>query len=172
MPLRIGVDLGGTKIEGVVLDDASGQVLARERVATESARGYDHIVAAVAGLVARLEASHPGCASVGIGTPGAISSRTGLMKNSNTTCLNGRDLPGDLARTMGRPLLVENDANCFALAEARHGAGRDGRRRRGLRRRLRPAGRLAIDDVVAFSNGDAARGRDDMIDGDEAQRAG
>ena len=145
MPLRIGVDLGGTKIEGVVLDDASGQVLARERVATESARGYDHIVATVAGLVARLEATHPGCASVGIGTPGAISSRTGLMKNSNTTCLNGRDLPGDLARTMGRPLLVENDANCFALAEARHGAGRDGRLVFGVIMGTGVGGGLVID---------------------------
>src|SRR5262249_44343480 len=126
MPLRIGVDLGGTKIEGVVLDETGGQVLRRERVPTESARGYDHIVETVAALVERLLAAHPAAASIGTGTPGAVSSRTGLMKNSNTTCLNGRDLPGDLARRLGRPLLVENDANCFALAEARHGAGRGG----------------------------------------------
>lgn len=126
MPPRIGIDLGGTKIEGVVLDAAGDQVLRRERVPTDSARGYDHIVEAVAALVERLLAAHPDAASIGIGTPGAVSSRTGLMKNSNTTCLNGRDLPGDLARRLGRPLLVENDANCFALAEARRGAGRGG----------------------------------------------
>lgn len=145
MPLRIGIDLGGTKIEGVVLDDASGRVLARERVATESARGYDHIVTAVAALVGGLDAAHPGCVSVGIGTPGAVSSRTGLMKNSNTSCLNGRDLPGDLGRRLGRPLRVENDANCFALAEARHGAGRDGRLVFGVIMGTGVGGGLVID---------------------------
>ncbi len=127
MPVRIGVDLGGTKIEGAVLDDASEQVLARQRVATDSGRGYAHIVETVGALVDRLRAAHPDAVSVGIGTPGAISSRTGLMKNSNTTCLNGRDLPADLARRIGGPLRVENDANCFALAEARRGAGQGGR---------------------------------------------
>lgn len=126
MPLRIGIDLGGTKIEGVVLDDATGQVLARRRVPTDSARGYAHIVEAVGALVDGLRAAHPGCATVGIGTPGAISSRTGLLKNSNTTCLNGRDLAGDLAARVGGPIQLENDANCFALAEARHGAGQGG----------------------------------------------
>jgi fructokinase len=127
MPARIGIDLGGTKIEGVVLDDANGQVLRRERVPTERARGYAHIVETVAGLVERLLAAHPAAETIGIGTPGAISSRTGLMKNANTTCINGRDLVGDLRRRLGRPLRVENDANCFALAEARHGAGQGGR---------------------------------------------
>ncbi|MBX3028424.1 ROK family protein [bacterium] len=127
MPERIGIDLGGTKIEGVVLDDATGQVLRRERVPTESARGYDYVVDTVAALVERLRAAHPDAATIGIGTPGAISSRTGLMKNSNTACLNGRDLAGDLRRRIGSPLRVENDANCFALAEARHGAGQGGR---------------------------------------------
>lgn len=127
MPLRIGVDLGGTKIEGVVLDDATARVLARERVPTDSGRGYDHIVETVGALVDRLRAAHPGADGVGVGTPGALSSRTGLLKNSNTICLNGRDLAGDLARRVGGPLCLENDANCFALAEARHGAGRGGR---------------------------------------------
>lgn len=145
MPERIGIDLGGTKIEGVVLDDASGQVLQRERLPTESARGYDHIVATVAGLVERLRAAHPGAATIGIGTPGAISSRTGLMKNSNTTCLNGRDLVGDLRRRLGRPLRVENDANCFALAEARHGAGQGGRMVFGVIMGTGVGGGLVID---------------------------
>lgn len=126
MPARIGIDLGGTKIEGVVLDEAGERVVRRERVPTDSGRGYEHIVETVAALVERLDAGHGGRASVGIGTPGAVSSRTGLMKNSNTTCLNGRDLAGDLTRRLGRPLIVENDANCFALAEARRGAGQGG----------------------------------------------
>jgi fructokinase len=145
MTRRIGVDLGGTKIEGVVLDDVDGQVLARQRVPTESERGYEHIVAAVADLVARLAAALPGCASVGVGTPGAISSRSGRMKNCNTTCLNGRDLPGDLARRLGLPLRVENDANCFALAEARRGAGRDGRMVFGIIMGTGVGGGLVID---------------------------
>ncbi|MGH7785572.1 MAG: ROK family protein [Candidatus Binatia bacterium] len=123
---RIGIDLGGTKIEGVVLG-AAGEVLARERVPTESARGYEHIVEVTAGLVERLRALAAGGATVGVGTPGAVSSRTGLMKNCNTVCLNGRDLPGDLTRRLGAPVLVENDANCFALAEAVSGAGRGAR---------------------------------------------
>ena len=145
MARRIGVDLGGTKIEGVVLDDADGRVLRRERVPTESARGYDHIVETVAALVERLRAAHPDAGSIGIGTPGAISSRTGLMKNSNTTCLNGRDLPADLARRLGQPLRVENDANCFALAEARHGAGQGGRLVFGVIMGTGVGGGLVID---------------------------
>ncbi len=119
----VGIDLGGTKIEGVVLDD-DGQPLLRRRVATESERGYDHIVARVVELAETLLEVAPGCPLVGIGTPGAVSRRTGRMKNSNTICLNGRDLPTDVARRLGRPVRVENDANCFTLAEATAGAGR------------------------------------------------
>lgn len=145
MPARIGIDLGGTKIEGVVFDDAADEVLLRERVPTESARGYEHIVESVAALVERLLAAHRDATTIGIGTPGAISSRTGLMKNSNTTCLNGRDLVGDLRRRLGRPLRVENDANCFALAEARRGAGRDGRLVFGVIMGTGVGGGLVID---------------------------
>ncbi len=125
MSRRVGIDLGGTKIEGVVLDDDL-RVVRRQRMATESARGYEHIVDRVGGLADALRADAPE-ASVGVGTPGAVSSRTGLMKNCNTVCLNGRDLPGDLARRIGVPVRVENDANCFALAEAVGGAGRGAR---------------------------------------------
>jgi fructokinase len=120
---RIGIDLGGTKIEGIVLD-AGGCSLARERVPTERERGYDHIVARTADLVARLRPAAPGVAAVGIGTPGSISARDGTLKNSNTTCLNGRPLHADLERAIGLPVRMENDANCFAVAEAVHGAGR------------------------------------------------
>jgi fructokinase len=119
----VGIDLGGTKIEGVVLDEEAQPVL-RRRVPTESERGYDHIVARIAELAETLLEAAPGCRLVGLGTPGAVSRRTGRMKNSNTTCLNDRDLPADVARHLGRPVRVENDANCFTLAEATAGAGR------------------------------------------------
>jgi len=120
--LRIGIDLGGTKIEGVILDERN-HPLRRERIATESERGYDHILARVAAVAEPLLREAAECETVGVGTPGAVSARTGLLKNSNTVCLNGRDLPGDLARRLGRRIVVENDANCFALAEANAGAG-------------------------------------------------
>jgi fructokinase len=120
-PQRIGIDLGGTKIEGVALIDE--RIAARRRVPTEQERGYEHIVEATGRLTDELRALAPACSAVGIGTPGALSSRTGLMKNSNTVCLNDRDLPGDLRRRVGLPVVVENDANCFALAEATSGAG-------------------------------------------------
>ncbi len=121
-PRRIGIDLGGTKIEGIVLDN-EGRPLARRRVPTAQERGYEHIVEATGRLADELRALAPECGVIGIGTPGALSSRTGRMKNSNTTCLNGRDLPADLRRRIGLPVIVENDANCFALAEATSGAG-------------------------------------------------
>ncbi len=120
---RVGVDLGGTKIEGVVLDEV-GVPLARERVSTESGRGYEHILGRVQHVVERLRVYAPGCEAIGIGTPGAISSRTGRIKNSNTTCLNGRPLREDLQGLLGMDVLVENDANLFALAEALAGRGR------------------------------------------------
>jgi fructokinase len=119
----IGVDLGGTKIEGVALD-AAGRPLHRVRVATERDRGYDHILGRVAEVVAALRPHAPDAAVVGIGTPGSLSARDGRLKNSNTTCLNGRPLRADLEARIGMPVRLENDANCFALAEALHGAGR------------------------------------------------
>jgi fructokinase len=118
---RVGIDLGGTKIEGVVLAPG-GEVLTRQRIPTEAEGGYEHIVTRVGELAAALLAEAPDCPSVGVGTPGAVSRRTGRMKNCNTVCLNGRDLPADLADRVGREVRVENDANCFALAEATRGA--------------------------------------------------
>lgn len=119
---RIGIDLGGTKIEGVVLA-ADGTIVERRRVLTERERGYEHIVGRVATLVQDLLPLVPGCRAIGIGTPGATS-RGGLLKNSNTTCLNGRPVHADLEARVGLPIRMENDANCFALAEAVAGAGR------------------------------------------------
>src|SRR5207244_2674285 len=117
----LGVDLGGTKIEGVVLDDAL-QPVHRVRVATERARGYEHILDRVAEVVAALRPHAPEARVIGIGTPGSLSARDGSLKNSNTTCLNGRPVHADLARRLGLPVRLENDANCFALAGARGGA--------------------------------------------------
>ena len=117
----LGVDLGGTKIEGVVLDEAL-RPIHRVRVETGRARGYDHILDRVAEVVAALRPHAPEARLVGIGTPGSLSARDGTLKNSNTTCLNGRPLHADLERRLGMPVRLENDANCFALAEARGGA--------------------------------------------------
>lgn len=121
--LRIGIDLGGTKIEGVVID-AANQPVFRTRIATEQEHGYDHIINRIASLTETLRAHVRACAAIGIGTPGAISSVNGTLKNSNTLCLNGRDLRGDLQRRLGLQVIIENDANCFALAEALAGAAR------------------------------------------------
>jgi fructokinase len=119
--VRIGVDLGGTKIEAIALDD-SGAELCRRRIATPGG-DYRAIIGAIAGLVFGIE-RELGCrASVGVGTPGAQSLRTGLIKNSNSTVLNGKPLDRDLADALQRPVRLENDANCFALSEAVDGAG-------------------------------------------------
>lgn len=121
---RVGVDLGGTKIEGIVLD-AEGGELFRKRVATEQQHGYRHILGRIQSLHAELITSIAGKPhTFGIGTPGAISPRTGLLKNSNTVCLNGQPLKTDLENLLGRKIEIQNDANCFAMAEALHGAGR------------------------------------------------
>lgn len=121
MTARLGIDLGGTKIEGVALDE-SGSELARVRIPTP-AGDYEGIVKAVAGLVTRINESVDGSREmVGIGTPGAISPSTGLIKNSNSTALNGRPLDRDLREAMQRPLTIRNDADCFTLSEAIDGA--------------------------------------------------
>ncbi len=119
----IGVDLGGTKIEAVALD-AHGTALWRERVPTP-AGDYAAILATIAALVTRAEADlgATGC-SVGVGTPGSATD-AGLIKNANSTCLNGRPLERDLAEVLRRPVRTANDANCLALSEATDGAAAD-----------------------------------------------
>ena len=119
---RIGVDLGGTKIEILALDGA-GRELFRKRVPTPR-NDYRATVAAVAGLVGDAEKSIGGPATVGVGIPGALSRVTGLVKNANSTWLIGKPLRQDLERMLGRDVRLENDANCFALSEAVDGAGR------------------------------------------------
>lgn len=120
--MRLGVDLGGTKIEAVLLDDA-GAIAARRRVATP-AGDYAATVQAVARLVADLEGEHGAATSVGIGTPGALRPRVQTLKNANSTCLNDKPLKVDLEAALGRPIALANDADCLALSEATDGAGR------------------------------------------------
>lgn len=121
---RIGIDLGGTKIEGIVLDDA-GKELFRKRIETRQEQGYHAILDRIRGLYTELSGNIAGQAhTLGIGTPGAISLRTGLLKNSNTVCLNGQPVKSDLEKLVGHRIEIQNDANCFAMAEARLGAGR------------------------------------------------
>lgn len=122
-PLRIGVDLGGTKIEVIALDD-DGRELLRRRVPTP-ANDYEATLRAVAGLVENVECDIGRQGSVGVGTPGAISQATGLLKNANSTCLNGRPVKADLEALLGREVRIANDANCFALSEAVDGAACD-----------------------------------------------
>jgi fructokinase len=120
--MRIGIDLGGTKIEGVLMD-AGSRVLHRERVATP--RGdYAGALVAIAQLVAALE-SAAGTAGlpVGVGHPGSLSPATGRLRNSNSTWMNDQPLKQDLERALGRELRLANDADCFALSEATDGAG-------------------------------------------------
>jgi fructokinase len=119
--MRIGIDLGGTKIEAIALDDA-GATLLRRRVPTP-AGDYARTLSAVADLVATAEKELGQQGTVGVAGPGSISTRTGLIKNSNSTILNGKPLDRDLSTRLGRPVRLENDANCFALSEAVDGAG-------------------------------------------------
>ena len=119
--MRIGIDLGGTKIEGVALA-ADGRELDRRRIAAPRGN-YEDSVRAIAGLVAAIETATRESGKVGVGVPGAISPATGLIKNANSTWLNGRPLAEDVSRALGRPVRLANDANCFALSEATDGAG-------------------------------------------------
>src|SRR3954462_192273 len=119
--MRIGIDWGGTKIEAIALNDA-GAVLARKRIATPQ-HDYEACIAAATQLVREIETALGEAGTVGIGIPGAISLATGLVKNANSVWLNGRPLDKDMERALGRPVRVENDANCLAVSEAVDGAG-------------------------------------------------
>jgi fructokinase len=130
--LSLGVDLGGTKTEAALLrrfeDGSRFEVIARERVPTPGAHGYDAVLNSTRELVLRTLAGaglKPDQIAIGIGMPGGVTRREGFIKNSNTVCLNGRPFRQDLNRALSGKVLFENDANCFALAEARLGAARD-----------------------------------------------
>lgn len=118
--LRIGIDLGGTKTEIIALDIATGNELYRKRIPTE--RTYTGVVRDIRELVDSTERALRRSGTVGVGIPGTISRQTGLVKNANSTWINGKPLDRDLREALGREVQVENDANCFAISEARDGA--------------------------------------------------
>ena len=118
--MKIGIDLGGTKTEIAAFDDAGAERLRRRE--PTPAGDYAATLALIASLVADAERQLGAWATVGIATPGALSPSTGLMRNSNSTCLNQRPVKIDLQRMLGRDVRLANDANCFALSEAREGA--------------------------------------------------
>ena len=120
---KIGVDLGGTKTEGVLVDEEF-QVIERKRVPTNQNNGYESILNTIKDLVNDLKKNNEKT-SIGVCTPGALSKESGLIKNSNTQCLIGKDLKNDLEKTLEQEISIENDANCFALAEARLGAAKN-----------------------------------------------
>jgi fructokinase len=123
--MGIGIDRGGTKIEGAVLD-AAGRILVRRRVPTPRGN-YGATIAAIASVVEDLEREAGARCTVGVGMPGTISRATSLVKNANSVWLNGRPFDRDLASALGREVRCSNDANCFALSEAHDGAGRGAR---------------------------------------------
>ena len=120
---KIGIDLGGTKIEGVLVDEEF-QVIERKRVPTNQNNGYESILETIQNLVSDLKKNNEKT-SIGVCTPGALSKESGLIKNSNTQCLIGKDLKNDLEKILDQEISIENDANCFALAEARLGAAKN-----------------------------------------------
>lgn len=122
-----GIDLGGTKIEGAILDPTQpDRAIHRLRLPTESSKGYDHVLQQIVSVVSELEkvSAEKRPARIGIGTPGATEPSSGVLKNSNTVCLNGKPLRDDLTARLGVDVRLANDANCFALAEATLGAAR------------------------------------------------
>jgi len=120
---KIGIDLGGTKTEGILIDEEF-QVIERKRVPTNQTNGYESILNTIKDLVNDLKKNNEKT-SIGICTPGALSKESGFIKNSNTQCLIGKDLKIDLEKILNQELSIENDANCFALAEARLGAAKN-----------------------------------------------
>ena len=144
--MRIGIDFGGTKIEGAVLDE-SGAI--QHRIRRPSPRGsYDQSIAAIATMVADLERATGVTASVGIGIPGTISAATGLVKNANSTWLNGRPLGRDVEAQLRRPVRFANDANCFVLSEATDGAGAGSRVVFGVILGTGTGGGISVDGKV------------------------
>ena len=121
---KIGIDLGGTKIEGILLDENFNEIT-RKRISTNQDQGYDSILKSISSLIQDLRTKSNSESSIGICTPGIISKNTGLIKNSNTQCLIGKPLKNDLENILEQKISMENDANCFALAEATLGAGKN-----------------------------------------------
>lgn len=127
MSYLLGIDLGGTKIEGVIIEGRDNlNVKARKRIPTEQEKGYDHIINNISHLIQSLEIeSGTSFKHIGIATPGSIDSKSGLLKNSNTVCLNGKPFQNDLEIKTGKEIRLANDANCCALSETLFGAVKD-----------------------------------------------
>ena len=121
---KIGIDLGGTKIEGILLDDRFN-VVERTRIPTQQEKGYKSIINSIVSLVEELKIKASDNFTIGVSAPGAISKKSGLIKNSNTQCLIGMPLKEDLKQALDQEIAIENDANCFALAEATLGAAKN-----------------------------------------------
>ncbi len=121
--MRIGIDLGGTKTEGIVMAD-NGQIISRCRKPTPQAAGYDAVLNSIHTIVTDLEQEVSQPCTIGIGTPGSLSPETGLLRNSNTVCMNGKPVQSDLEQRLDREIRIANDANCFTLSEAIDGAGK------------------------------------------------
>ena len=119
--MRIGIDLGGTKTEGILMD-AAGNIVERQRRPTPQENGYEAVLDNIAGLVRHLEAIAGQPCRVGVASPGALSPATGLLRNSNTVCMNGQPVLEDLQSLLQREIRIANDANCFTLSEAVDGA--------------------------------------------------
>ncbi len=121
---KIGIDLGGTKIEGILLDDKFN-VIERTRISTQQEKGYNSIIDSIVSLVNSLKKISGDTVSIGVSAPGAISKKTGLIKNSNTHCLIGKPLKEDLEQALKQKIALDNDANCFTMAEATLGAAKE-----------------------------------------------
>ena len=120
--MKIGIDLGGTKTEGIIIDN-DGKELKRKRIQTE--KNYEGTIKGICSVVKNFENEFGNCSSIGIGMPGAVSLDSALVKNANSIWLNGKPLKKDLESELSRKVNLENDANCFALSEAVDGAGKD-----------------------------------------------
>ena len=121
---KVGIDLGGTKIEGILVDE-NYQTITRKRIPTNQEEGYNSILESIKSLVFELVQKSDEKVSIGICTPGALSLDSGSIKNSNTQCLIGKDIQNDLKNILNQEVSIENDANCFALAESKLGAGKN-----------------------------------------------
>ena len=120
--MKIGIDLGGTKTDGILIDE-NGEELGRKRIKTE--KNYKGTIDGIISIIKEFENHHSKIFSVGVGMPGAISENSSLIKNANSIWLNGKPLKKDLEKKLNRKVNLENDANCFALSEAVDGAGKD-----------------------------------------------
>lgn len=151
---RLGIDLGGTKTEIIVLDER-GATLLRRRVLTPQG-SYAGTIEMIASLVESAESELGSSGSVGVGTPGAVSSRTGMMKNANSVVLNGKPLADDLGARLNRPVRLANDANCLALSEAVDGNGADGEVVFGVIMGTGVGGGIVIEKRILAGHGEIA----------------